>query len=105
VEVKEYEGISKYNIEEVEQVFDYVEYLIKHGLPEAKKIAMEQIGVASPFTAQVEKIRCRLGPKYGLVDVGTSEFFQGREKSIMIISAVRTNNNNSLFMDSPRVRR
>jgi superfamily I DNA and/or RNA helicase len=105
VEVKEYDGVSKFNIEEVEQVFDYVEYLIKNGLPEAKKITMEQIGVASPYTAQVEKIRGRLGMKYGLIDVGTSEFFQGREKSIMIISAVRTNTNVGLHMDSPRVRR
>lgn len=105
-EVKEYDGLSSFNIEEIEQIFDYVKNLLDFGISPNKKVKQDQIGVASPYTAQVKKLRERLHNHYPGIDVGTTEFYQGREKPIMIISAVRTNNDGiNNFMDNPRVRK
>lgn len=104
VEIKEYEGISKFNIEEVELIFDYVKSLLDFGLSSNTKVKQDQIGIASPYSAQVKKLRERLHNFYPNVDIGTTEFFQSREKPIMFVSAVRTNTVDSHFMDNPRVR-
>jgi helicase MOV-10 len=105
VEILEYDGVSKFNIEEIEQIFDYLQNLMEFGLSTNKKVYQNQIGIASPYTAQVKKLRERLRDVYPFIDIGTTEFFQGREKPIMIISAVRTNNDGCMnnFMDDPRV--
>lgn len=103
VEAKEIDGLSKFNIEEIEHVVEYVESLVNVGLTEGKKVKQNQIGIASPYTAQVKRLRERLYKDYPLIDVGTAEFYQGREKPVMIITAVRTNNLDSNFMDNHRV--
>lgn len=105
-ELKELHGASLFNIAEVEQVFQYVNNLITLGLKSGLKIKPEQIGVASPYSAQVRKLTERL-KEYPTVDIGTTEFFQGREKPIMIISAVKTKRMSTKadFLDNPRVRR
>lgn len=97
--------ISVFNIGEVELVFDYVKNLIENGLAADRNVRQEQIGIASPYLAQIKKLRARL-EGYPLIDIGTTEFFQGREKPIMIISAVKTHNLNENidFLDNPRVR-
>lgn len=106
VEVKDYDGISKFNIEEIEQIVDYVKNLVEIGLSSNKTVKQNQIGIASPYTAQVKRLRDRLHDDYPFIDIGTTEFFQGREKPVMIISAVRTSNEGNIenFMENPRVR-
>lgn len=106
VEVKEYDGSSYFSVEEIEQVFDYVQSLMKFGFGLDRKIKEEQIGIISPYLAQVKRIRKRLDDSYRNIDIGTTEFFQGREKPIMIVSAVRTKKLDLAndFLDNPRVR-
>lgn len=104
MEVKEPDGFSYYNNAEVEMVFHYIESLIQIGLNSGIKIKQEQIGVASPYSAQVRKISERL-KNYPAIDVGTTEFFQGREKPVMIISAVKTELMRNDFLENPRVRK
>ncbi|KAJ1557634.1 hypothetical protein HK096_006157, partial [Nowakowskiella sp. JEL0078] len=49
------------------------------------------IGVISPFRQQVHQIRKELREcNHGGIDVGTVEDFQGKEKSIILISSVRS---------------
>lgn len=107
VEVKDYDCLSKFNIEEVEQAFEYVQSLLQNGISSNKNVKQDQIGVASPYTSQVKKLRERIHHQYPLIDIGTTEFFQSRERPIMIISAVRTSDldNMNNFMDNPRVRK
>lgn len=98
------EGTSIFNVLEAELVFKYVQNLIETGIGSKGKIKQEQIGVASPYLAQVKNIRSKIEGKFPRIDIGTTEFFQGREKPIMIISAVKTQhlNENIDFLDNPR---
>lgn len=103
-QVKEVDRFSFHNNAEVELVFEYIENLIKIGFNSGIKVKQDEIGVASPYLAQVTRISERL-KAYPAVDVGTPEFFQGREKPVMIISAVKTKLMKNLdFLDNPRVR-
>lgn len=101
-----HDGLSWNNADEVELVYDYVANLLTVGLPECKKITQDQIGVASPYRAQVKLLRDRLR-RLPRIDIGTTEFFQGREKPIMIISAAKSRNlaKTQDFLDNPRVRK
>ncbi|XBI94504.1 hypothetical protein VPH35_031130 [Triticum aestivum] len=54
------------------------------------------IGVVSPYKAQVDAIKSRLGTKYGTCDgfhvrVKSTDGFQGEEDDIIILSTVRSN--------------
>lgn len=100
-----HDGFSWNNADEVDLVFDYVQNLLSVGLPENTKITQDQIGIASPYRAQVKLLREKLR-EHPEIDIGTTEFFQGREKPIMIISAAKSRNleNTQDFLDNPRVR-
>lgn len=87
---------SLYNPEECNQVVNYIRYLVT-------KVAQEDIGVASPYTAQVNRLKSAL-TKYQGIHFGTTEFFQGREKPIMIISTVISSARDSNFLSESRVR-
>lgn len=112
---EEADGVSLFNDGEVAKAFEYVENLINIGFSSCssssssasltRKVKQEQIGIVTPYTGQVKKLRAQF-ENYPKIDIGTTEFFQGREKPVMIISAVRTENLNENidFLDNPRVR-
>lgn len=102
--VAEADGKSLFSISEINKIVEYVENLMKFGFSSTRQVKQEQIGIVTPYTSQVKKLRDRLG-KYPKIDVGTTEFFQGREKPIMIISTVRTEalKDCTNFLDNPRV--
>lgn len=87
---------SYFNTAEVKMVIDWIENLKKthwdckqNGMTNA--VLNEHIGVVSPYAKQCENIRNELAKKgYEDIDVGPAEVFQGREKRVVIISAVRT---------------
>lgn len=62
------------------------------------------IGVVTPYRLQCRRIAqaCRVN-RFDDITVGTAEVFQGREKPIMIVSTVRSNENISEFINDPRV--
>ncbi|KJA25231.1 hypothetical protein HYPSUDRAFT_64818 [Hypholoma sublateritium FD-334 SS-4] len=55
-------------------------------------ITPNQIAVITPYQAQVTLLTSLLRPKYGpLLEIGTVDGMQGREKDVIIISLVRSN--------------
>lgn len=81
---------SSYNIAEAKQVLIYVNQLIGEKIGE-KTIASEDIGIVTPFALQSKHLQKTLKDEnLKDVSVGTVEVFQGQEKEVIIMSAVRT---------------
>ncbi|KAK4711492.1 hypothetical protein R3W88_006005 [Solanum pinnatisectum] len=85
---------------EVAVVCEVVANLFKGFTSSGKKIS---IGIISPYNAQIAAIKENLGTKYSTddesefsVDVRSVDGFQGGEKDVIIISAVRSNANRSI---------
>ena len=83
------ENGSKYNIGEATLVSHFVSLLLSSG------ILKPQIGIVTPYNAQVKLLRKHLKPhddEFGAnLEISTVDGFQGREKDIIIISMVRSN--------------
>jgi ATP-dependent RNA/DNA helicase IGHMBP2 len=75
---------SKANPGEAAIVARHVENLLAAG------VATAQIGVVTPYNAQVQLLRERLARHDGL-EVSTVDGFQGREKEAIVLSLVRSN--------------
>ena len=83
-------GKSKKNEEEAKVVLFVVRLLVSHGLP------ARDIGVISPYVAQTARVKqlIQASPaKESLedIEVKTVDGFQGREKEVIVFSAVRAN--------------
>jgi superfamily I DNA and/or RNA helicase len=64
-------------------------------------MAPERIAVISPYDDQVDRIEQRLDVD-GL-EVDTVDGFQGREKEVVLVSLVRSNDRGAIgFLDEPR---
>lgn len=89
---------SKYNELEAVVVLQHVEKIINAGVQPA------QIGVISPYSAQVAVIKKLLAPHYdNKIEVSTVDGFQGRENEVIIVSLVRSNDNREVgFLNDPR---
>ena len=79
----EADGESKLNPKEANLVIRYVGDLIEAG------VSPEEIGVIAPYAAQVRLLRGRLD-LIGL-EIDTVDGFQGREKEVIIVTMVRSN--------------
>lgn len=77
---------SYYNDLEIERVDEEIKFLRNQG------IKNEQIAVISPYKAQTRKLQA-LHPD---IEIDTVDAFQGREKDVVIISFVRSNDQHSL---------
>ncbi|MFA6089111.1 MAG: IGHMBP2 family helicase [Candidatus Woesearchaeota archaeon] len=77
---------SYFNEKEIEKIFDIVTKYPK------EKITGNDIGIISPYLEQVKK----LNEKFIGFEIKTVDGFQGREKNIIILSLVRSNNNGEL---------
>lgn len=88
---------SSKNDKECEEVVQYVKYLLQ-------RMRQKDIGVASPYNGQVNLLREKLN-NFKDISIGTAEFFQGREKPVMIISTVKTHarKHSDFFFSDPRV--
>ncbi|XP_025829090.1 putative helicase MOV-10 isoform X2 [Agrilus planipennis] len=91
---KENNSPSYFNMDEVAVVMSYIDKLIKFGLRNCH-INAEQIGIISPYTKQVEKIRnaCR-AKNLENITVGSVEKFQGQERLVILLSTVRSQQQN-----------
>ncbi|KAF9487363.1 P-loop containing nucleoside triphosphate hydrolase protein [Pleurotus eryngii] len=78
---------SFFNIHEAVQVQTYVEALCSD---KRIRITDNDIGVITPYHAQVLRIRRTLQAKADGVKVGSVEEFQGQERKVIIISTVRS---------------
>ncbi|MEM7114136.1 MAG: AAA domain-containing protein [Chloroflexota bacterium] len=74
-------GRSRYNPEEAALVVAQVEQMLAAGVGD--------IGVITPYAAQVRLLRNQLPDE---VEISSVDGFQGREKEVIVISLVRSNN-------------
>jgi regulator of nonsense transcripts 1 len=85
---------SKYNEDEANIVVLFLEKLIKCG------IDMKDIGVITPYVAQIDKIKSLLIekniPNYFNLKIASVDSFQGGEKKFIILSNVRSNKENNI---------
>ncbi|XP_012253072.2 DNA-binding protein SMUBP-2-like [Athalia rosae] len=84
------ETISKGNVGEAIVVDRIVSALVKAGVPESG------IGVITPYALQVDFIKKTLSARSISAEVSTVDGFQGREKEIIILSLVRSNEEKTL---------
>ncbi|KAM9343086.1 putative helicase mov-10-B.1 isoform 2-T2 [Pholidichthys leucotaenia] len=99
IDAREASSPSFFNIAEVETLMGYVRKLLSSG---GKKgvaiIAPKDIGIIAPYRKQVQKIRKALekvGKEFKFKDmdalkVGSVEEFQGAERSVILVSTVRS---------------
>ncbi|XP_053355474.1 putative helicase mov-10-B.1 [Clarias gariepinus] len=90
---------SFFNVSEIEVLVSYLKKLLqsqgKKGLP---KLSATDIGIIAPYRKQVEKMQKALRTVRELhqwkdIKVGSVEEFQGQEKMVIMVSAVRSSNN------------
>ncbi|KAI5958095.1 hypothetical protein KGF57_002903 [Candida theae] len=77
-------GDSKYNEMELGIVRSHIKKLMESG------VSPSDIGVIAPYAAQVQLLKKQLGPD-SLIEVSTVDGFQGREKEVIILTLVRSN--------------
>ena len=76
---------SKCNENEAYLVCKYVTLLISHG------VQPDCIGIIAPYSAQVSLLSQLIHEKYEDVEIATVDGFQGREKEVIVLSLVRSN--------------
>lgn len=80
------DGTSQYNCGDIAIVRKYVENLMKVGI-NGTKVSARDIGIISPYAAQRQRLKAAY--PHG-IEIGTVEYFQGREKLIVIVTSVRS---------------
>ena len=98
---REKNSYSWVNLEEVSVVLSYVDELLKNGI-NGKKISQTDIGIVTPYKAQLARLKTAFTARPG-IEIGTSEYYQGREKNIMIISTVKSGGNIGFLKDPRRL--
>ncbi|OJT08299.1 hypothetical protein TRAPUB_838 [Trametes pubescens] len=79
---------SYFNIDEATEVVDYIKKLLKD---RQHPVRAEDIGIITPYYAQVRKIRLLLRKEHiEGAKVGSVEEFQGQERKVIIVSTVRS---------------
>jgi helicase MOV-10 len=88
---------SWFNVSEIEQVMQYVEWLLSPDERYTNQVAAKDIGIITPYAKQKQKLRTALGAgadghrsRYQGIKVGSTEEFQGQERRVIILTTVRT---------------
>lgn len=76
---------SKFNENEALLVKDHIQRLID------SNVSQNSIGVIAPYSAQVTILKHFLSEKFPQIETSTVDGFQGREKEVIILSLVRSN--------------
>ncbi|KAG0670353.1 hypothetical protein C6P45_002486 [Maudiozyma exigua] len=76
---------SKYNENEALLVQRHVETLIDSNVPQ------DDIGIIAPYSAQVSHLKELIREQYPQIEISTVDGFQGREKQVIILTLVRSN--------------
>lgn len=89
---------SRRNIFESDVIVEILEKFKK------RNFDLENIGIISPYFDQIELIEEKIKNKFNLVpEISTVDGFQGREKEVIIISNVRSNENSDIgFLEDYR---
>uniref|UniRef100_A0A8C8B5G6 RNA helicase n=1 Tax=Otus sunia TaxID=257818 RepID=A0A8C8B5G6_9STRI len=99
-EQREAKSPSFFNTAEIEVLVRYLKKLLQsRGKGGCPRVSPKEVGIISPYRKQVEKIRkaitsldsvLRALPDISLLKVGSVEEFQGQERRVILISAVRS---------------
>ena len=84
----ETEGTSLYNLQEIDVVTSYVEVLLEVGI-NGKAVHQSDIAIICPYSAQRRRLQDTF-KTYPDIEIGTVDYYQGREKKIIIFSTVRS---------------
>lgn len=93
------ETLSRYNDEEAALVIHQVEKLIEEISPDHWMEEKITLGIITPYSAQVELLvklaeaSPLIEPLHKLISINTVDAFQGQERDAIVISFVRSNNN------------
>lgn len=91
---------------EVRVVMDYVKKLLNVRFKNRKVSQLKEsdIGIVTPYKKQCKRIAqvCRR-EKFNDILIGTAETFQGKEKPVIIVSTVRSDERTLGFVNEPRV--
>lgn len=87
---------SWFNLSEIEQVMEYVKWLVME--TRTNKVAAADIGIITPYAKQKQKLRDALALEatrgnrsmFRNIKVGSTEEFQGQERRVIILTTVRT---------------
>lgn len=93
------DGVSTINHGQAHIIKNYVDKLLKNGIGQ-RKVTEDDIGVVTPYKAQKDILKKMLPSK---VEIGTSEYYQGREKLIIIISTVKSKAGIGFLNDARRL--
>ena len=89
------DGESKLNEQEAALVAHKVQELVESG------VAMQDMAIISPYSAQVRLLRSLLPDE--TLEIDSVDGFQGREKEAVIVSLVRSNTENEIgFLEDIR---
>lgn len=80
---EEGEGTSRWNPSEADYLVRLARHLLGEGVPESA------MGLITPYAAQARLLRERLG--HPAVEIDSVDGFQGREKDVILVSLVRSN--------------
>jgi helicase MOV-10 len=98
-ESKAIEGsTSLINSGELFLVRKYANALLNEGI-NGKKVKPKDIGIISPYAAQRENLKKVFTNG---IEIGSVEYFQGREKLIIILTCVRSKTKNVGFLSNPK---
>nr|KAG5690384.1 hypothetical protein BaRGS_002341 [Batillaria attramentaria] len=90
-DMQEHNSPSFYNPQEISVLMTYIDRLVNKRSPKGTLIKEEHIGIITPYRKQVQKIRTELRKrKFEALKVGSVEEFQGQERLIIFVSAVRS---------------
>ncbi|CAX44951.1 conserved hypothetical protein [Candida dubliniensis CD36] len=98
------DGDSKYNDMELLVVKGHIKKLLSCG------VRPQDIGVIAPYSAQVQNLKKQMGlgdgangDKDGQIEISTVDGFQGREKEVIILTLVRSNDSREIgFLSEQR---
>ena len=84
------DNISKANEGEAAIVYHHVEELVNKG------VAVEDIAVVTPYNLQVDLLRQNMRDRFPGLEIKSVDGYQGREKEVVILSLVRSNENKTV---------
>ncbi|CAO1360493.1 unnamed protein product [Diamesa serratosioi] len=99
-EIEKYQTSSS-NVGEIKVVKMYVDLLMKIKIGD-KNVDEFDIGIVSPYKAQLSKLREAFKDLKN-IEIGTAEYYQGREKRIIIITTVRSHNSVGFLKSEKRL--
>jgi regulator of nonsense transcripts 1 len=97
-EIAEESGSSRSNMDEAGVTIKILEGLLAPG-----DLQPEDIGIISPYAGQVRLIRDLVDDRYEGLEIKTVDGYQGREKEVIVMSTVRSNDDGKVgFLSDAR---